>query len=296
MTVLRSQLLNWLEAWAAARSSRDRLAGFPATNSHVDRFDRKALFAKRICRSDVAGWWFAASVVSPTSTMKVGRVSCSSSSTMPTEPRRRSGSLLSRPSGEAAGARLERSELLPLVVVVVATGGGPGGLNPAKVPLASVTVLMPLSSRVLLSILAAASELEKRAGRKGRMRRECEKNSGDGGWPSPCSWCWRAKPKWSSECRVRLTRRRFSRGSVEGAVLCGSWEGSPWRFLPATAGGVFSSRSLLVARGRVGAVLGSSLLGTRGNGHCVHGVWGEGSGSAECRKRSSSGVEGVWWW
>jgi hypothetical protein len=47
-----------------------------------------------------------------------------------------------------------------------------------------VTVLIALSSpRVLLSILAAASELENRAGKCGRFRRELEKKSGEGG-------CW----------------------------------------------------------------------------------------------------------
>jgi hypothetical protein len=90
----------------------------------------------------------------------------------------RNGSLLSRESGDAVGATLERSEVRPL-----AAPGGPGGLRPLNVPLASVTVLMPLSSRVLLSILAAASLLEKRAGSCGRLFRE-EKKRGEGGWPS----------------------------------------------------------------------------------------------------------------
>jgi hypothetical protein len=77
---------------------------------------------------------------------------------------------------------LDRSEVLPLAPL-----GGPGGLRPLNVPLASVTVLMPLSSRALLSILAAASELEKRAGSCGRVLRE-EKNSGEGGWLSRRNW------------------------------------------------------------------------------------------------------------
>ncbi|KAI1527834.1 hypothetical protein Ptr902_06975 [Pyrenophora tritici-repentis] len=94
---------------------------------------------------------------------------------MPTEPSKRNGSLLSRESGDAVRARLERSDDLALVPVV-----GPGGLRPLNVPLASVTVLMPLSSRVLLSILAAASELEKRAGSCGRVLRD-EKKRGEGG-------------------------------------------------------------------------------------------------------------------
>src|SRR5690242_5519664 len=107
--------------------------------------------------------------------MNVGLVSCSSSSTTPTDPSRFRGSVRSRESGEAVRAILERSELLPLVTPVV-----PGGLRPLKVPRANVTVLMPPSSpRVLLNILAAASELENRAGRCGRARLD-EKNSGDG--------------------------------------------------------------------------------------------------------------------
>lgn len=92
--------------------------------------------------------------------MNVGRPSCSSSSTTPIEPSNFKGSALSRESGEAVGSRLEGSGLRPLVELA-----GAGGLRPVKVPLASDTVLIPLSSRVLLSILAAASELEKRAGR-----------------------------------------------------------------------------------------------------------------------------------
>ena len=110
------------------------------------------------------------------STMKVGRLSCSSSSATPRDASNLSGSCLSRsrPSGDAVLGRLERSELLLL--------DSPGGLMPAKVPRASVTVLMPLSSPcALLSILAAASEEEKRAGRGGRRRVVLEKNKGDVG-------------------------------------------------------------------------------------------------------------------
>lgn len=101
---------------------------------------------------------------------------------MPTEPSIRSGSLLSRASGDVVRGRLERSEDLALVPLV-----GPGGLKPLKVPLARVTVLMPLSSRVLLSMLAAASELEKRAGSCGRVLRE-EKKRGEGGWSLWRNW------------------------------------------------------------------------------------------------------------
>lgn len=59
---------------------------------------------------------------------------------------------------------------------------GPGGLEPLKVPRASLTVLIVLSSPfALLNILAAASELEKRGGNCGRIFCLCEKKRGDGG-------------------------------------------------------------------------------------------------------------------
>lgn len=48
-------------------------------------------------------------------------------------------------------------------------------------PRASVTVFIPDASPVLLSILAAASELEKRGGSRGRKRGELEKNKGEAG-------------------------------------------------------------------------------------------------------------------
>jgi hypothetical protein len=115
------------------------------------------------------------------STTKVGRVSFSKSSTIPTEPSSLRGSLRSRPSGEAVRGRLDRSEARALGWLLI-----PGGLMPLKVPRGSWTVLMAVSSpRVLLSILAAASALEKRAGRGGRGLRELEKKSGDGGWAVP---------------------------------------------------------------------------------------------------------------
>lgn len=111
------------------------------------------------------------------STMKVGRLSCSNSSIIPTEPSSRKGSFFSLASGDKVRVRLDRSEVLPLGAL-----DAPGGLSPLNVPRASVTVFIPPSSPlVLLNILAAASELEKRAGSCGRMRRELEKKSGEGG-------------------------------------------------------------------------------------------------------------------
>ena len=111
--------------------------------------------------------------------MKVGRGSCSSNSTIPTEPSIRRESFLSLPSGDAVLGILDLSELrLPSALVV------PGGLSPLNVPLASVTVFMPVSSpRVLLSILAAAPELENWAGGCGLTRWLFEKKRGDGGCP-----------------------------------------------------------------------------------------------------------------
>lgn len=60
-----------------------------------------------------------------------------------------------------------------------------GGLLVANAPLAIVIVLMLVaSSRVLLNIVAPASEPEKRGGKKGRgWCNEFEKNSGDAGVP-----------------------------------------------------------------------------------------------------------------
>ena len=111
--------------------------------------------------------------------MKVGRGSCSSNSTIPTEPSIRRESSLSLPSGDAVLGMLDLSELRLLSALVA-----PGGLSPLNVPLASVTVFMPVSSpRVLLSILAAASELENWAGGCGLTRRLFEKKRGDGGCP-----------------------------------------------------------------------------------------------------------------
>lgn len=178
--------------------------------------------------------------------MNVGRVSCSSNSTMPTDPSNRSGSR-SRASGEAVRGRLDRSLFLPLATLV-----GPGGLNPLKVPRASVTVFMPPSSpRVLLSILAAASPLEKRGGRCGRAVRE--KKSGEGGCPLAWNWAALEKLKWSSECRAGFcTRRRLCRGSLAGSWGCGEvgvdletgvklLGTGGGRFLPANTGGVLSA-------------------------------------------------------
>jgi hypothetical protein len=165
-------------------------------------------------------------------------VSCSSSSTMPTEPSSRRGSVRPRASGDAVRGMLDRSLLLPLAILV-----GPGGLRPLNVPRARVTVLMPPSSLVLLSILAAASELEKRAGSCGRRssRRE-EKNSGEGGCPLLWKWAYLVMAKWSSEYRARVcTRRRLCRGSLVGSWgRAGVWLW-PWSsglFFPASAGGV----------------------------------------------------------
>ena len=134
---------------------------------------------------------------------------------------------------------LERSELLPLGTLVA-----PGGLSPLNVPRASVTVFMALSSpRVLLSIFSAASELEKRAGRWGLMRRELEKKSGEGGWPEFLRLADLGKLKWSSVCLERVgSRRRLCRGSLSGwggVSSCASVSvGRVERFLPAIAGGV----------------------------------------------------------
>ena len=60
-----------------------------------------------------------------------------------------------------------------------------GGLLVANAPRAIVTVLtLVASSRVLLSMVAPASELENRGGKRGRgWCRELEKNRGDGGVP-----------------------------------------------------------------------------------------------------------------
>jgi hypothetical protein len=157
---------------------------------------------------------------------------------MPIDPSMRNGSLLSRELGDAAGGKLERSEVRPL-----APPGGPGGLRPAKVPLASVTVLMPLSSRVLLSILPAASPLEKRGGSCGRVLRE-EKKRGEGGWSSRRNGAVLDKLKWSSEYRERgCAFRRLCKGSLTGSV--GGREAGAGvrllkgggRLMPMTAGG-----------------------------------------------------------
>jgi hypothetical protein len=130
--------------------------------------------------------------------MKVGRGSCSSNSTIPTEPSIRRESFLSLPSGDAVLGIFDLSELRPLGALVV-----PGGLSPLNVPLASVTVFMPVSSpRVLLSILAATLELENRAGSCSLARRLFEKKRGDGGCPlsNPAI----GKLKRSRVCRERV--------------------------------------------------------------------------------------------
>jgi hypothetical protein len=85
------------------------------------------------------------------------------------------------------------------------------------VPRARVTVLTLSSPRVLLSILAAASELEKRAGRWGLLRRELEKKRGEGGWVgffrAACG-----KSKLLVVCLFGgLMRRRLCSGSAEEA-------------------------------------------------------------------------------
>jgi hypothetical protein len=182
-------------------------------------------------------------------------VSCSSNSTMPTEPNNLRGSVRSRASGDAVRGMLDRSLLLPLATLM-----GPGGLRPLKVPRARVTVLMPPSSpRVLLSILAAASELEKRGGRCGRGLRD-EKKSGEGG----CLLTWNCGAllgKWKgssecSECRERVCRRRrLCSGSVAGVkaltmslllplplpLPSPSSVGVNGLFFPATAGGALTA-------------------------------------------------------
>lgn len=217
--------------------------------------------------------------------MKVGRVSCSSSSTMPTDPSSRRGSPRSRASGDIVRGRLDRSLLLPLATLV-----GPGGLRPLKVPRASVTVFMPPSSpRVLLSILAAASELEKRGGRCGRALRD-EKKSGDGGCPLAWNGELLVKPRWSSECRARCCsrRRRLWRGSLAGSGAregVESFGGGSGRFLPATAGGV---RSPMLCRGAErGRGIESPRSMRRFRGHEGCGFCSSGLG------RGSSGVRGV---
>jgi hypothetical protein len=152
--------------------------------------------------------------VSPISTIKVGRGSCSNTSTIPIELSSRRCSFLSRSSGETTLELLARSELRVLVT--------PGGLRPLKVPRARVTVLMPLSSPlVLLSILAAASELENRGASGGRLPRELEKKRGDGGWPVLVTWGGRWK--WSRKCPVWWDiRRRLDRGLLE-PLSCDGW-------------------------------------------------------------------------
>lgn len=170
------------------------------------------------------------------STMKVGRVSCSNSSIMLTEDSSLNGSrsCLSRASGDAVRGMLDRSLLLPLALLVVA-----GGLRPLKAPLARCTVLMPPSSPcVLLSILAAASPLEKRGARWGRELRE--KKSGDGGGSAAVD----EVRERSTEYRgARWMRRRLCRGSLAGEVAESRSAGVAGGrlFLPATTGGVCSA-------------------------------------------------------
>lgn len=215
---------------------------------------------------------------------------------MPTEPSSLSGSVRSRASGDAAGGRLDRSLLLPLAMLV-----GPGGLRPLKVPRASVTVLMPPSSPwALLSILAAASELEKRAGRCGRGLHAL-KNSGDGGWRPPTGkWAWALLEtlKWplSSECRARVwTRRRLCKGSLAGAGLYSSTRGAGL-FFPAMAGGVWGAALLLLLllpppvpplrAKRSGGEMGSLRSRRRAGVHVAGGVCSR-------RRGRSSGVTGA---
>lgn len=185
------------------------------------------------------------------STMKVGRVSCSSNSTIPTEPSIRRGSFRSLPSGDAVRGRLERSEVLPLGTLV-----GPGGLNPLYVPRARLTVLTTLSSpRVLLNMVAAASELEKRAGRWGRARRALEeKKRGEVGWPVSKSIRVAVLGKLgrSRLCLVREgNRRRLCRGSTTACVECIELE--------ALVEGVTAERADLFFPARAGGVLRASM-------------------------------------
>jgi hypothetical protein len=159
---------------------------------------------------------------------------------MPTEPSSRRGS---RASGDDV---LARSLLLPLATLA------PGGVKPLKVPRASVTVLMPPSSPcVLLSILAAASELLNRAGRCGRRLRD-EKKSGDGGSTLGRNDASIAKLKLSSDRRAKpCRRRRLWRGSLTGSCECArvtSADAGSSRFVPATAGGVFGGGRELCSR------------------------------------------------
>lgn len=118
-------------------------------------------------------------------------------------------------------------------------------------PLARVTVLMLLSSRVLLSMLAAASELEKRGGRLRRIVRE-EKKRGEGGSAAgPGGRAVLEKVKRSREYRDGgRALRRLCRGSVagtgrrEGSVEAGqSAEEGEERLMPAAAGRVGERRA-----------------------------------------------------
>jgi hypothetical protein len=104
------------------------------------------------------------------------------------------------------------------------------------VPRASVTVLIPSSSpRALPSILAAASELEKRAGNRGRALRD-EKKRGEGGCPVGVS-CTLLDKRWPRRCRLR----RLCCGSLPGVVArtgadegVASNVGGKGRFCPAS--------------------------------------------------------------
>jgi len=106
----------------------------------------------------------------------VGLSSCSSSSTTPIELIMRSGDgSLEVISGEAERIVPDMSERARIGTLV-------GIAGVVTVPLARLTVLIWLSSILaLLNILAAASELENRAGNDGRMWVELLKNKGDGG-------------------------------------------------------------------------------------------------------------------
>jgi hypothetical protein len=119
-------------------------------------------------------------------------------------------------------------------------------------PRARLTVLTWESSpRAFDSILAAASELEKRGGRLGLGRRLWLKNSGDGGPRSACN-CAALREKPSRKCFGRgltLCLARFFNGSEVSARSCNGLTAG--RFLldvvfchSATGGGVFGPTAL----------------------------------------------------
>lgn len=177
--------------------------------------------------------------------MKFGLSSCSSNSTIPIEL-----SCCSTLKPLTSGLLLLTVELLSrlrrLALLGAEVGKKPAGPGVVTLPRAKLTVLTWESSfRALLSILAAASELEKRAGSCGRWRRGVLlKNSGLGGWSAP----------FDGPGYVRPSRLYVSRGFSRGRLTCAGWS--------AEASGVRTSEFrfflLLVERWTVNGGGGSS--------------------------------------